>query len=188
MQHDSRLSWSTVCHLALALSLAALSAAVHAQQRSIPIPASSASPGGVAAASAASVDALNALPIQNQGGYGASWTTLFPGQRKCVPSYGAGGLLWYDNALCATINTDGTVTLAGARNGWVLAQLAAPHELNPLAHSAYDSGSDYSQSRTFYWHLFPARDGRLNVQVRGETPNGWVLQFRDQNGAVYSSW
>lgn len=126
--------------------------------------------------------------IQNQGGYGVAWTTYFAGQRKCVRSPGIGGFAWLDSSVCATINADGTVTLAGERTNWVIAQLPAPHELSNLSHSLYDPGSDYSQSRTFYWYLYPSRDGRLNLQVRGETPNNWVLQFRDQNGALYSSW
>lgn len=120
-----------------------LSASALAQQRNIPIPASSASPGGVAAASAVSVEAWNSLPIQNQGGMTAHWAKAFAGETKCTPSpvsylvrgeSSGDGVGYYYNRYwatrCVTIRSDGSfyVTAGGYSNTIRLSEFSSPDQ------------------------------------------------------------
>ena len=173
MKRDSRLSGSMAGLVALVLLVAAASPAVQAQQRNIPIPASSASPGGVAAASAATIEDVvrqSQSLIQNQGAYGRAWTSYFVGQTKCAT---------YRRQIsnitgCGTIMNDGKVRF----NFWwqgspYVAEAATPIELAP-------AGAIYP----FAWEEHTAIASPLGFSaMTGSPPSDWEVKFTYKNTA-----
>lgn len=179
MKRVSRLSGSMTGLVALVLLVAAASPAVQAQQRNIPIPASSASPGGVAAASGASMDSLIALPIQNQGAFAGSWTAGFLGQRKCDTTRGGFPCVW--------ITSDGNVS-SNYKTEWSQEPRTSqpPPVLSPVTLATFATGDSCDGGQCDrYVYVEPTLNGQA-MQLNGGTPNGW--RFRYGRPPYWSNW